>query len=325
VYSLGVVAFAALTGRPPRPVASLAELITASGTAAPPVSSAAPDLGPAFDAAVGFALAPDPDERPDALSFASGLASALGQWTRDGGPSRRSTYAPAPSPALSRAPGPISGGDSLVAIAHSPAWDPASAERAANVTAIPEAATTVIPVDATGVYPAFEEPTTGARRTGSSRPGRTAVLAALILIPTIAVLGLVGSALRSGPGTVSGTPSTPISSIPASLAPSASASASPAASPSTSAPSASSDPAVDALNALGAAIGNAKGGPDGIKGKDANDLERRVGDVRRALDAGDRRAALDAAEKLDKRIHDLGKAGASLREASANLIQALGG
>ena len=79
------------------------------------------------------------------------------------------------------------------------------------------------------------------------------------------------------------------------------------------------------MNALEAAISSAKGGPDGLKGKDANDLQARLADVRRALDAGDRRAALDAARKLDKRIHDLGKDSGSLRDASAALVRAVGG
>ncbi len=319
------MAFAGLAGRSPRPVGSLAELVAASGTASPLVSSAAPDLGRAFDAAVGAALAVDSDQRPDALSFASGLASALGQWTRDGGPSRRSAagVAPAPSPWPSPALDPAPDDASLVAIARSPAWDPALAENATNATPIAEDATTVIPVDATGVYGTAEEPSPGGRRAGASRSGRTAVVAALILIPTIAALGLVGAALRSGPGTIIGTPSAPVSSIPASVPPSASASAT--ASPSAAPPSPSADPAVDALNALDAAIASARGGPDGLKGKEANDLSERVGNVRQALDAGDRAAALAAARELDKRIHDLGKRGASLRDASANLIRALGG
>ena len=50
-----------------------------------------------------------------------------------------------------------------------------------------------------------------------------------------------------------------------------------------------------ALDTLVGAISAAKGGPDGLKGKDANDLEA-AARVRRALDAGDRRAALDARE-----------------------------
>jgi hypothetical protein len=76
---------------------------------------------------------------------------------------------------------------------------------------------------------------------------------------------------------------------------------------------------------MDAAIGAAKGGPDGLKGKEANDLEKRAAEVRRALEAGDRAGALDAARKLDQRIRDLGKDGATLRDESAALVRALGG
>src|SRR6185369_5224605 len=64
VYGLGVVAFVGLTGQPPRPAGSMAELVAASGLVAPPTSSVAPDLGRAFDASIGAALALRPAGRP---------------------------------------------------------------------------------------------------------------------------------------------------------------------------------------------------------------------------------------------------------------------
>jgi hypothetical protein len=81
---------------------------------------------------------------------------------------------------------------------------------------------------------------------------------------------------------------------------------------------------------MDAAIAAARGGSDGLKGKEANDLEMMATAVRRALTSGDRRAALDAARKLDQRVSDLAdKLGrdqaARLQAASANLVQALGG
>jgi type VI protein secretion system component VasF len=96
------------------------------------------------------------------------------------------------------------------------------------------------------------------------------------------------------------------------------------------APSRSADPALDALRAMEDAIAAARGGPDGLKGKEANDLEGHVADVRQALDAGDRQAALDAARKLDHRVVDLSKGladdkAAALRQASAAVVRALGG
>jgi len=81
---------------------------------------------------------------------------------------------------------------------------------------------------------------------------------------------------------------------------------------------------------MDAAIAAAQGGPGGLKGKDAKELTSMTADVRQALTAGDRRAALDRARKLDQRISDLAdKIGPDqenrLRSASANLLRALGG
>jgi uncharacterized membrane protein len=81
---------------------------------------------------------------------------------------------------------------------------------------------------------------------------------------------------------------------------------------------------------MDAAISAARGGPDGLKGKDANDLEARAADVRRALLSGDRAAALDAARKLDRRVADVTKnlgtdQATRLRTASQDLLRALGG
>jgi hypothetical protein len=85
-----------------------------------------------------------------------------------------------------------------------------------------------------------------------------------------------------------------------------------------------------ALDQVDAAIAAARGGPEGLKGKEANDLESLAGSVRRALTKGDRKAALEAARKLDKRVNDLADkigrdAGARLESASAKLVDALGG
>jgi hypothetical protein len=81
---------------------------------------------------------------------------------------------------------------------------------------------------------------------------------------------------------------------------------------------------------MDAAIAAAQGGPDGLKGKEAKDLESMAAAVRRALTAGNQRAALDAARKLDRRVSDLGDEigrdqAARLEAASADLVRALGG
>jgi hypothetical protein len=81
---------------------------------------------------------------------------------------------------------------------------------------------------------------------------------------------------------------------------------------------------------MDAAIGSARGGPDGLKGKDANDLEQRTAAIRRALDGGDRSSALNLARKLDHRVADLAKnlgaeQASRLRAAAQDLLHALGG
>jgi hypothetical protein len=54
-----------------------------------------------------------------------------------------------------------------------------------------------------------------------------------------------------------------------------------------------------------AAIAAAKGGPDGLKGKDAKALEDRVNAVERALDAGNAKDAMKQANDLVNRVNDL--------------------
>ena len=268
VYSLGVVAFVALTGQPPRPAGSMAELVTSSRSPAPRASAAAPDLGPAFDDPIARALAVRPEDRPDALSFASGLTAALGRWSRDGGPARRATgrvASAAASPAVIDASAPVTDlGDATTAFA------------------IPLAPTAAVPVE----HPAPVRPAPDGSGSRQPRTSRTLVLAASIAsvaLVTIAVLGAFSPRAPSpGPGASIVGKTSPSASLPA-----------PAASPSIKAtaratPAPTTDPAIAALDALGAAINAARGGPDGLKGKDANDLEERVAAVRRALDGGDR-------------------------------------
>jgi serine/threonine-protein kinase len=80
VYGLGVVTFQALTGRLPRPSGSMVDLVDTRLAPIAPVSSVAPDLGPAFDSVVGAALSPDPARRPPPMAFAAGLGQALQRW-----------------------------------------------------------------------------------------------------------------------------------------------------------------------------------------------------------------------------------------------------
>jgi hypothetical protein len=291
VYALGVVAFVGLTGELPRPAGSMAELVSASHAPARRASAVAPELGSAFDDVIAAALAPRPADRPDALEVATGLTAALGRWSRDGGVDRRASAA-------------------TYAEATSP-------DDATTAAALPLGQTARIPIDSSG---RSGPPPSRARSAGLLLPAASilaVVLAALLLLPRL-----------GGPlGGAAGASNRPLVSASPFVGPSAALSAAP--SPSI-ARSPTPDPALAALDAMDAAIAAAKGGPDGLKGKEANDLETLAATVRRALADGNRRAALDAARKLDKRISDLAdKIGrdqaARLKAASADLLHALGG
>jgi len=326
VYALGVVTFVALTGRSPRSGSSMAELVGASSSPAPEVSTLAPNLGPAFDEIVGLALAVDPDERPDALAFASGLGSALGRWTRDGGPARQAASA-APAAPIALVPdvasSPADDG-SLVGVGRAPAGDRALVDDATTAIAIPVGATASIPLDAgSNRGPERDKSPT---EPGRTEPwlGRLIVAGALLLVGIAVLAGLLGSGPRVGAG--SPAPSSRNLPSPSAASPSPSIRSSPSAIRASPSP----NPAQASLDAMDAAIAAARGGPDGLKGKDANDLENRTAEIRRALDSGDERAALDLARKLDHRVADLAKnlgadQAARLRSASQDLVRALGG
>jgi hypothetical protein len=157
----------------------------------------------------------------------------------------------------------------------------------------------------------------------------------LILVAALALaLGLIGSRLLSAaPGASAGPGSSAVAQAgsPSAVAPSSAASPAPSATATplrTAAPTV--DPAVRALDDLDAAIAAARGGRDGLKGKDANDLASRVADVRRDLEAGDRAKALRDAKDLDRRVRDrageLDQQDANrLTAASAALLRVLGG
>jgi len=98
VYSLGVVTYQALTGRPPRLAGNVTELAESRHLPPPAPSKVAPDLSDAFDAALAAALDTDPAGRPGALAFATALTAALGQWTRASRAGRGPIAVPLPSP-----------------------------------------------------------------------------------------------------------------------------------------------------------------------------------------------------------------------------------
>jgi WD40 repeat protein len=83
VYSLGVVLYQMLTGRPPYEGPALQVVFRVAGEAPPPPSQLRPDLDPALDAVVRKAMARRPEERyPSALA----LRDALDAWSAGGDP-----------------------------------------------------------------------------------------------------------------------------------------------------------------------------------------------------------------------------------------------
>ena len=85
-----------------------------------------------------------------------------------------------------------------------------------------------------------------------------------------------------------------------------------------------------ALNRVDAAIAAARGGPDGLKGKDANSLESMAARVRRDVADGKSATALRDARALDRRAQDLSDhlneaAAQRLTDATAALVDAVGG
>jgi hypothetical protein len=95
-------------------------------------------------------------------------------------------------------------------------------------------------------------------------------------------------------------------------------------------PRPTADPAVVALDRLDAAIAGARGGRDGLKGKDANELEDAARRIRADLADGNREKARKDAQDLARRVDHLPKglrddAAAAIRSATDALITALEG
>jgi len=269
VYALGVAAFAGLTGSMPRQAASIADLVAAGSAPAPLVSSVAPDLGTAFDEPVAAALDPDPARRPDALSLASSLTTALGRWSRA-------------RPGLpARVDRPLADIDATTAVV--PSAQPAPRiERSAIQGQVPAPP--------------------------RSSPLPSSLVAAAI-VAAIIVAALAYASGR-GPG-VGGPGASAAASSRASVAVSASPSVSPSPSLSaTPAPTPVPTPSVAAralaaLDGVDSAIEAARG-EGGLKGKEANDLQKRANTIRSALQAGDLDAAAKAANGLANAVDKLG-------------------
>jgi serine/threonine protein kinase len=330
VYALGVAAFQGLTGRLPRPAASIGELIETRSLPVAAVSSVAPDLGTAFDSVVGAALAVEPGGRPSADAFGRDLEAAL----------REAPSAPTGEPGVRAAvtrpffeaadPFPETVASLAVdAPRTTPKATPPSPPFEAspgNVSDVDREGTIVHEISRSHATPIPAPP----RRTLLERPG-------LIVLAGFAIIVLALAALS----TVLGGGATPGASLPLVVVPSGSPPGSPplTASPSSS-PVTSLSPgplltptpgpaaaALAALDEVDAAIAGARGA-GGLKGKEANELEHLAADVRSALRAGDFDKARDRADALEERVDKVADEldqtrRERLRNAVAELIDAI--
>lgn len=84
-----------------------------------------------------------------------------------------------------------------------------------------------------------------------------------------------------------------------------------------------------AFDEFAAALQDARGGQDGLRGKDANDLGKQAGEIRRALDEGDGEKAVERADELVGKVEELreeglsGEAGHRLLAAAERLREAV--
>jgi len=267
VYALGVTIFQALTGHAPMPSTAAAAIADSPSVVPLTVSAAAPDLGPAFDAPLARALDPDPDRRPSPSELANEVADGL-----------EIRGVATPNPLTLAGPGrrgPSTSGVDMEA--------PTVVATDLDVAALPvrppilqPAAPELPPARAAVRQP---RPRAAATRSRSMRLGRVAVLLAVLAILAVLVVPRLLAGARSAPG----------------LTPRPSATALP------------SGPrlALGALDRVDSAIEAARGGKDGLTGRDANELAQLATSVRTALERGDLGAATAAAHTLSDRARNL--------------------
>lgn len=268
IYSLAASTFHALTGRAPRSDSSLTGLAERLDDGVPLISSVSPRLGTAFDSIVAAAMANDPDARPSLGAYTASLVSALGL-------SRDDPEAPLP-------------------------------ESAPQVDPIAETTRIVVPEPPTRVARVLPVPAPRGSRQGplGDVVAIGLLVVALFALPAAMALWPSGGAplpSSSGSGALTSNPASPSPGATPSPTPVPSATSSPS-------PVPTSDPGptlARELQEVEAAINQAKGGSDGLKGGDAKELQDLVSSIRLNLNAGEIDDARTAAEELLERVQKL--------------------
>lgn len=322
-YGLALVAYEALTGRLPRPAATLGELVAAADQPPVPISQARPDLGPAYDAAFATGLAVDPARRLEPLAFAAVLREATSSWDPPLAPHTAVTTAGAVAPAA------------VVGVARrNPAALSPSDHATTVVAQLPAAGRDGAPAQRQPAARGGRATATAGRRGVGARQLLAAVVA-LVAVTALAVFASGGgpwapSELSAARPTATSATSTPTptpttSASPASPSPASPTPASP--SPATPRPSATAAPWTAAALTAIAAVRKAD---DPLKGRSAKDFAALIDTVERAVRAGDRAAAVEAADDLARRVESLvkdrkigGSSAEKLRAAVAALIEVL--
>jgi serine/threonine-protein kinase len=237
------------------------------------LSTAAPELGTGFDHALTRALHVDPAARPSPTELAAELAAGAEVW---GVASPNAGAIAAGLPQSGSSSGVDMEAPTVVAV------DAPVASQPIRVVAEPIQAAAV--------------PRQSARpRPAATRSSRTGYLWPAIFVVAIVLAVLLLPRLFGGGGALPG------------ASPGPSAGASPTASPVVSPTALPSTPGtiLAALDQVDAAIAAARGGKDGLSGKDGNELAQLAATVRAAVNRGDLGGAASATQSLSDRAREL--------------------